>query len=260
MTIDITLLIVAYHPSQNEVLRLKSCLDSLPSNISYAVAVNDYVPADFIDILELDSEFFLRITENIGYGRAINRLFLEGGIQSEYIGILNTDLSWRVGTFEAIHDFLQNNSDVSLLAPQILGEHGEVHMLCKRSPTVLGMFSRRFLPNSLKPLWLREYDLYYCMHEYDYSSIFDVPYLSGCCMVARSSAFESVGGFDETYFLYLEDADLTRLMSKFGRCVHYPHASVVHRWGRGNYRSIYLMFVNLLSAYRYFSKWGLKLW
>ena len=151
MTIDITLLIVAYHPSQNEVLRLKSCLDSLPSNISYAVAVNDYVPADFIDLLELDSEFFLRITENIGYGRAINRLFLEGGIKSEYIGILNTDLSWRVGTFEAIHDFLQNNSDVSLLAPQILGEHGEVHMLCKRSPTVLAMFSRRFLPNSLKP-------------------------------------------------------------------------------------------------------------
>ena len=44
-------------------------------------------------------------------------------------------------------------------------------------------------------------DLYY-RRASDYSSIFDVPYLSGCCMVARSSAFESVGGFDETYFVF----------------------------------------------------------
>ena len=260
MTFDITLLIVAYHPSKHEVLRLKSCLDSLPSNITYAVAVNDYMAGDHSDLLELNANFFLRITDNIGYGRAINRLYFEGDIKSEFIGILNTDLSWAAGTFEAIHVFLQNNTDVCLLAPQILGEFSEAHMLCKRHPTVLAMFSRRFLPYRLKPLWLRNYDLYYCMHEYNYSSIFDVPYLSGCCMVARSSTFESVGGFDESYFLYLEDADLTRSMSKYGRCVHYPYASVVHSWGRGNYRNMYLMFVNLLSAFRYFSKWGLQLW
>ena len=59
------------------------------------------------------------------------------------------------------------------------------------------------------------------MNAYDYGSIFDVPYLSGCCMVARSSSFIDCGGFDERYFLYLEDADLTRMLSETGRCIHF---------------------------------------
>ena len=38
-------------------------------------------------------------------------------------------------------------------------------------------------------------------------------------MFVRSSAFEKVGGFDERYFLYLEDADLTRVLSLVGKCI-----------------------------------------
>ena len=79
-------------------------------------------------------------------------------------------------------------------------------------------------------------------------------------MLARSDAFQRVGGFDERYFLYLEDADLTRSLAQQGRCVHLPVAGVVHGWGRGNYRNLRLMVVNLISAWRYFAKWGLSLW
>lgn len=260
MVKDLLLLIVAYHPSSDEVNRLKSCLDALPSNISYAVAVNDYISGEPVDCLEEKSELFLRINDNIGYGSAINRLFFDSRLSSPFIGILNTDLSWTSGTFETILEFFQDNNDVSLLAPQLLNESGEIQFLCKREPTVLAMFSRRYCPKVLKSSRLKKYDLSYCMRDHDYFSIFDVPYLSGCCMVARSSSFCSVGGFDENYFLYLEDADLTRSMSNYGRCVHFPTSSVVHSWGRGNYSSIRLMFVNLISAYRYFLKWGLRLW
>ena len=93
----------------------------------------------------------------------------------------------------------------------------------------------------------------------DYSSIFDVPYLSGCCMIARTSSFIESGGFDQRYF-YLEDADLTRSMRKYGRCIHFPYVSVVHSWGRGNYRNIWLMLINIVSAFIYFKKWGIALW
>ena len=260
MNKDLLLLIVAYHPSLNEVLCLKSCLSALPSNISYAVAVNDYKPGEAIDLLEESADYFLRNTENIGYGRAINSLFFESNTSASFIGILNTDLSWSSGTFETILEFLSNHSDVSLLTPQILSESGQIQMLCKRYPTILAMLSRRFIPNCIKPVWLNNYDLNYCMSDYDYSSIFDVPYLSGCCMVARSSSFKMVGGFDENFFLYLEDADITRSISKLGRCIHFPDSSVVHRWGRGNYHSLRLMFINLISAFHYFSKWGFRLY
>jgi GT2 family glycosyltransferase len=98
------------------------------------------------------------------------------------------------------------------------------------------------------------------MADADYNQPFQVPYLSGCCMLFRSETFEAVGGFDERFFLYLEDADLTRSLGMRGRTLHWPAASVVHHWGRGNHRSWKLTLVNFHSAWVYFRKWGLKLW
>ena len=79
-------------------------------------------------------------------------------------------------------------------------------------------------------------------------------------MFIKTSSFLQVGGFDERYFLYLEDADLSRTLSLIGKCIHVPFAAVYHGWGKGNYRSFYLTFVNIVSAYQYFMKWGWQLW
>ena len=81
-------------------------------------------------------------------------------------------------TFETILEWLSFNNDVNLLVPKITSTHGEVQKLCKRNPTVLAMFSRRFIPAWLKPDWLRRYDEWYTMSEYDYNKIFDVPLLA----------------------------------------------------------------------------------
>ena len=122
--------------------------------------------------------------------------------------------------------------------------------LCKRHPTLLGLCSR-CLPDRFKPAWLKRYDRWYVMADQDYEEVFEVPYLSGCCMLVRSDAFRRVGGFDERYFLYLEDADITRSLAHDGKCVHLPVAAVVHNWGRGNYQNLRLMLVNIISAWRY---------
>ena len=60
--------------------------------------------------------------------------------------------------------------------------------------------------------------------------------LAAVCMIIDSSVFINSGGFDERYFLYLEDADLTRSLSNFGRCIHFPYSQITHKWGRGNYK------------------------
>lgn len=257
---QLLLLFVAYHPSMAEIEKLRACLSELSPEIGYAVVVNDHKPGECVEMLRDKAQHFLINEDNPGYGRAVNRLVRQLPEIPPFLGFLNTDLSWSKGTFERISTWLQNHPDICLAVPQIVDENGQPQRLCKRNPTVLGLMSRRFIPERLKPSWLRSYDQKYVMADHDYSQIFDVPYLSGCCMLVRSDPFRTLGGFDDRYFLYLEDADLTRTLSKLGRCVHLPIASVVHGWGRGNYRDIRLAIVNLMSAWRYFQKWGWAFW
>lgn len=257
---QLLLLLVSYRSSRQEIDKLQACLAGLQPEVGYAVVVNAYKPGEPVEQLAAGAHCFLTNCDNSGYGRAVNRLVAELGELPPYIGVLNTDLSWQLGTFERLIAWLQENQEVNLAVPQILDPAGKPQKLCKQNPTVLGLFSRRFLPDWLKPSWLKRYDRWYVMADQNYQQVFEAPYLSGCCMLIKSEAFRQVGGFDERYFLYLEDADLTRSLARHGGCVHLPVASVVHNWGRGNYRNLGLMMVNVASAWNYFRKWGWRLW
>lgn len=257
------LVIVAYHPSEDEVNRLASCLAQLSPRLGYGVVSNDHRQGEPVEALRSGADAFIINRDNPGYGRAINQLVSllhHQGRLPGLIGALNTDLAWQQGTFEILIDWMLERPGVSLVVPQLVDPEGVVQFLCKPNPTVLGLFSRRFIPEFLKPGWLRRYDQWYVMADRDYDSIFDVPYLSGCCMLMRSEHFLAAGGFDERFFLYLEDADITRALSAYGRTLHLPIVSVVHHWGRGNHQSFRLTLVNLHSVWLYFSKWGWQLW
>lgn len=256
------LIFVAYHPGEAEVTRLQACLVGLPDDVGYAVIANDHRPGEAVDVLREGAALFVSSPSNAGYGRAINhvvRSLADRGELPEFLGALNTDLAWEQGTFETLLNWLVAHPDVALAVPQLLDTEGRPQYLCKQHPTFLGLFSRRFIPERFKPRWLRRYDRWYVMDGHDYSQVLDVPYLSGCCMLMRSSAFLAVEGFEESFFLYLEDADLTRRMARLGRTVHLPEAAVTHHWGRGNHRSKRLTLVNFHSAWIYFRKWGLRL-
>ena len=260
MNHSLLLIFVAYHPSVTEIDNLINCLEKLRSDIAFAIAVNDFIPNEPVSRLFDRSVFVDLNIDNPGYGTAVNRIIAKIPDLPTYICVLNTDLSWESGVFESMLDWINLNPDVHLMVPKIIDTDGVTQYLCKHNPTILALFSRRFVPNILKPTWLKRYDSWYCMRSYDYNSLFDVSYLSGCCMFLRSSTFKQVNGFDDQYFLYLEDADLTRMISHYGRCIHFPHVSVRHNWGRGNYKSFKLLVVNIMSGIRYFFKWGIALW
>jgi GT2 family glycosyltransferase len=84
----------------------------------------------------------------------------------------------------------------------------------------------------------------------------DVPFLSGCFMFFRTEALREVGLFDERFFLYTEDTDLTRRVNSRFRTVYFPDVSIYHHHARGSYNDFWLMMRNAQSAIRYFNKWG----
>ena len=75
MNSRLLLLIVAYHPSSEEVDSILSCLNFLRSNVDYALVINDYVANEPVDKLAKEAQYVVRNPDNPGYGAAINRLF-----------------------------------------------------------------------------------------------------------------------------------------------------------------------------------------
>jgi GT2 family glycosyltransferase len=261
-TTKAVLVFVAFHPHAEEIANLKACLKEMAENIHYVVVSNDHRNGEPVESLEKDALLFLRNSANTGYGRAMNQAaeaIASLGIQPRYIGALNTDLRWQPGALEKLLNWLDENPHVVMAVPKIQSPSGETQKLCKQNPTVLALLSRRFVPEILKPAWLKRYDRWYTMESRDYETAFSCSYLSGCCMMMRHSSFEIVKGFDEAFFLYLEDADITRRMGALGMTVHAPVSTVLHQWGRGNHYSLRLSLINLHSAWIYFRKWGFRL-
>ena len=83
-----------------------------------------------------------------------------------------------------------------------------------------------------------------------------VGWLSGACLLVRRAAFESVGGFDEGYFMYFEDTDLCDRLARAGWDVVYaPSATVTHQGGHATSRHLDRMSrAHHDSAYRYLSR------
>jgi GT2 family glycosyltransferase len=75
-------------------------------------------------------------------------------------------------------------------------------------------------------------------------------------MFLRAEVLQRVGGFDERYFMYIEDTDLTRRIARECLTIFFPHVSVYHEYGKGSYKDLRLLAIHLASAVRYFNKFG----
>ena len=138
--------------------------------------------------------------------------------------------------------------------PKVLYPDGRLQPLCKLLPSPKTLIQRRFLNFHKSSLEKENYR--YELRFSGYDKIMDVPFLSGCFMFLRTEVLKKVGLFDEQFFLYTEDTDLSRRIHKYYRTVYYPKATIYHYHQRGSYRNPWLMWCNIKSAIRYFNKWG----
>jgi len=212
----------------------------------------DNSPTELLELRYLDAIYIFN-GKNIGYGAAHNiaiRQTLQQNIP--YHLIINPDIVFDSSILGKIVEFMNNNSIVGLLMPKVYYPDGEIQYLCKLLPTPFDLIFRRFLPKH----WTEKRTARFELHESGYNRIMDVPYLSGCFMFLRTEAIQQVGMFDERFFMYPEDIDLTRRIHRNYRTVFYPDVSVVHQHIRGSYTDIRLLFIHIKNMIKYFNKWG----
>ena len=149
--------------------------------------------------------------KNLGYGAAHN-IAIRQTIQQNipFHLVVNPDIVFDSKILKEIEDFMNNNSIIGLLMPKVYYPNGEIQYLCKLLPTPFDLIFRRFLPKS----WTQKQTEKFELRTSGYNRIMDVPYLSGCFMFLRTDALKQVGLFDERFFMYPEDIDLTRRIHK----------------------------------------------
>lgn len=192
---------------------------------------------------------------NRGFGAGHNiaiRKAMELG--SDFHAVVNPDIDFRPGTLEKIVGFLGQNPDIGMLMPETLAPDGSFLHNCKLLPTPFDLIFRRFLPRT----WIRRRTARFELHGADHAKVFDVPYLCGCFLAFRIAALREVGLFDERFFMYPEDIDMTRRVyaSARWRAVYFPGATVVHAHAAASYFSLKMLAIHCMNMIRYFNKWG----
>jgi GT2 family glycosyltransferase len=190
--------------------------------------------------------------KNLGYGKAHNIAIRRSIGTYNYHLICNPDIAIPEGAISKMTGFMDAHPDVGLCMPKLVGPDGEMQYCCRRSPVVLDYVSQILLPGSWGRSRRNELEMRSC----DYDKKMDVQCLSGCFMLFRSEVLKTLGGFDERFFMYFEDFDLSVRSRLKARNVYFPDAYVIHERQSAHKRSLRLRFAFARSAFRYFSKWG----
>jgi GT2 family glycosyltransferase len=194
----------------------------------------------------------LKPGRNVGYGRGNNLAIRMSVALHKYHLICNPDIALQPNTLVRLYGALERRPEVGLCMPRVVGPDGTLQYLCKRAPRPLDYLSA-FVP--IKS-WNARRRTRLEMRDQPYDREMDVECLSGCFMFFRSSVLAALQGFDERYFLYFEDFDLSRRARLIARNLYYPCAQVTHAHAREHQQSLRVRLYFMISAVRYFTKWG----
>ena len=141
-----------------------------------------------------------------------------------YHVVVNPDIYFESGVLEKLVSFMNLHKDVGQIMPKVYYPNGDLQYLCKLIPTPLDLIFKRFIPSSIVEKRMLKFQLRFTK----YNKIMNVPYLSGCFMFFRISALQDIGLFDERFFMYPEDIDITRRMHEKYLTIFFPEVSIVH--------------------------------
>lgn len=190
----------------------------------------------------------IRSPENLGFGAAHNKVLSES--IGKYHFVINPDIRFSEDILSEMANFMDENPDIALCCPKILNPDGSEQRLPCRRPTFKRLFFGRLARFGKVFRKIREE---YTSHDSD--GVCDLDFCTGCFFVIRGDVFKKLGGFDERFFMYLEDADLTLRAEKYGRTVTAPQFSVTHEWNRDSARSIKYFLIHLQSCFKFLYKW-----
>lgn len=191
--------------------------------------------------------------ENRGFGAGHN-IALKKSIeqQADYHLVMNADVYWKGNIIQSIFQYMEENPDVGLISPKTYYPTGELQYTCRMLPTPQDLFLKRFLPSIVTKKRMRNY----LLKDLDHNKEINCPYLLGSFMFFRITALKEIGLFDERFFMYPEDIDITRRMHEKYKTIYWPGVSIIHEHQQASKKNLKMFWIHSINMIKYFNKWG----
>lgn len=248
---------IVVYKEYNDVIE---CIDSIEKytnkNISKIIYIVDNTPPNSSGIESFKQYIkkytdvvYIKSSKNLGFGKGHNLVL--PFLTTNYHAIVNPDVIIQEDVLFNIINYMNNNHSIGMVVPKITDIKGNFLHVYRKYPTVFDMFIRMFCRNFFKKRQAN-----HSLMDNDFTKPFNVPFAQGSFFVVRTELLNKLQGFDERFFMYLEDVDLCRRINKFSKIMYYPYSTVIHKWKKGSHKNIKLFRIHLVSMIVYFNKWG----
>ena len=221
-------------------------------NLDYAAKVQALI--SHLDSSELVSIEIEQNQKNNGFGAAHNQAIKDVG--SDVHLILNPDVELQ--EFSLYYGILTlvSEDNVSLVSPSAVSTSGDKLFLCKRYPSLLLLSLRAFSSESITKRFKSRLDNYEMRDVVSMNKKTSVPLASGCFMLCKTEILQSIGGFNQEFFMYFEDFDLSLRLKKMGSIVIDPRVKIVHHGGSAAKKGLWHFWLFVRSSIRFFNTHG----
>lgn len=234
---------------------IEECISTILNNttgLNFSLFVVDNGSTD--NTVEIIREKFPKVKviqndENLGFGHGHNKVLRL--IDSDYHVVINPDITMDMDAISPLCEYLEENAEVAMITPKILNSDKSQQYVPKYCPTIRYVIVSKFWPfKYLRKEYTRENE--------NLTGPTEIEFCTGCFFVVRTKAFRELEGFDQRFFMYCEDADLSKRIRIFSKIIFYPDVYVMHKWKRENTGNIKGVFRFMSSLCKYFIKWGIK--
>lgn len=243
--------IVTHRTPLPQLQKAVECL--LRSDVARIYIIDNSPDNALQQIESLSGRITYRHVENRGFGAGHNIALREvvGDADGCHI-VMNADVWWEGDVPAILAGYLAEHPEAGMAAPRVYYPDGDLQYSCRMLPTPLDLFAKRFLPSSFTRRRMERY----LLAAHDHRQPLNCPYLLGSFLMFRNKALRKCGLFDERFFMYPEDIDITRRIHRSYATIYYPAASIVHEHAAASRKSLRMLKIHLANMARYFCKWG----
>lgn len=251
--ISVSAIVVTYNSAENIIPCLKALLSETDSIGGETLVFDNNSNDDTVEVIKngFPEIKLFKSDKNLGFGEANNRAVEM--VSGKCILFANPDMILDSGALKILFETFQSQTLVGAVVARLHNATGSFQPTCRNFPNFYNIFfsrgsvlNHKFLP----PKTGATYTLG------DFDEITKVPAASAACMLMDKLFFQEIGGFDNRFFLFMEDTDLSLRIKQTGKSIYFvPKAGGLHYWGKGSSISlIRRSWYHHVSVWKYYLK------